>query len=388
MDCVGWGASVAAAPIYLDHQATTPCDPAVVEAMAPLWSDGFANPSSRSHRPGLEAAAQLTLARERLARCLAVPADAVVFTSGATEANNLAIKGLCEARLTRGRHIVTVATEHRAVLDPCRYLQSLGFELTVLPVQPDGLLDLHALAAALRPDTVLVSVMAANNEIGVLQPIADISALCRPQGIAVHVDGAQLVGHQRVEPLALGIDLLSLSGHKFYGPKGVGALLVAPGVELKPQLHGGGQEGGLRSGSVPLPLAVGLAEALERALADAPQRAERLAGLRDRLWQGLQPLEGVVLNGCLDQRLAHNLNVSVEGVDGARLHSALRRRLALSGGSACSSSSGEPSHVLLALGRSRQQAAASVRFGLGRANTAEQMDQALAWFTKQLQALR
>jgi cysteine desulfurase len=356
--------------------------------MAPLWSDGFANPSSRSHRPGLEAAAQLTLARERLARCLAVPADAVVFTSGATEANNLAIKGLCEARLTRGRHIVTVATEHRAVLDPCRYLQSLGFELTVLPVQPDGLLDLHALAAALRPDTVLVSVMAANNEIGVLQPIADISALCRPQGIAVHVDGAQLVGHQRVEPLALGIDLLSLSGHKFYGPKGVGALLVAPGVELKPQLHGGGQEGGLRSGSVPLPLAVGLAEALERALADASQRAERLAGLRDRLWQGLQPLEGVVLNGCLDQRLAHNLNVSVEGVDGARLHSALRRRLALSGGSACSSSSGEPSHVLLALGRSRQQAAASVRFGLGRANTAEQMDQALAWFTEQVQALR
>ena len=388
MDCIGWGASVAAAPIYLDHQATTPCDPAVVEAMAPLWSDGFANPSSRSHRPGLEAAAQLTLARERLARCLAVPADAVVFTSGATEANNLAIKGLCEARLTRGRHIVTVATEHRAVLDPCHYLQSLGFELTVLPVQPDGLLDLHALAAALRPDTVLVSVMAANNEIGVLQPIADISALCRPQGIAVHVDGAQLVGHQRVEPLALGIDLLSLSGHKFYGPKGVGALLVAPGVELKPQLHGGGQEGGLRSGSVPLPLAVGLAEGLERALADAPQRAHRLAGLRDRLWQGLQQLEGVVLNGCLDQRLAHNLNVSVEGVDGARLHSALRRRLALSGGSACSSSSGEPSHVLLALGRSRQQAAASVRFGLGRANTAEQMDQALAWFTEQVQALR
>ena len=388
MDCVGWGASVAAAPIYLDHQATTPCDPAVVEAMAPLWSDGFANPSSRSHRPGLEAAAQLTLARERLARCLAVPADAVVFTSGATEANNLAIKGLCEARLTRGRHIVTVATEHRAVLDPCRYLQSLGFELTVLPVQPDGLLDLHALAAALRPDTVLVSVMAANNEIGVLQPIADISALCRPQGIAVHVDGAQLVGHQRVEPLALGIDLLSLSGHKFYGPKGVGALLVAPGVELKPQLHGGGQEGGLRSGSVPLPLAVGLAEALERALADAPQRAERLAGLRDRLWQGLQSLGGVTLNGCLDRRLAHNLNVSVEGVDGARLHSALRRRLALSGGSACSSSSGEPSHVLLALGRSRQQAAASVRFGLGRVNTAEQMDQALAWFTEQVQALR
>ena len=270
---------MAAAPIYLDHQATTPCDPAVVQAMAPWWSDAFANPSSRSHRPGLEAAAQLTLARERLAQCLAVPAEAVVFTSGATEANNLAIKGLCEARLARGRHIVTVATEHRAVLDPCRYLQSLGFELTVLPVQPNGLLDLEVLAAALRPDTVLVSVMAANNEIGVLQPIAEIAALCRSQGIALHVDGAQLVGHQRLEPLALGIDLLSLSGHKFYGPKGVGALLVAPGLELRPQLHGGGQEGGLRSGSVPLPLAVGLAEALERALADAPERAQRLVCL-------------------------------------------------------------------------------------------------------------
>ena len=388
MHCVRWGASVAAAPIYLDHQATTPCDPAVVEAMAPWWSDGFANPSSRSHRPGLEAAAQLTLARERLARCLAVPADAVVFTSGATEANNLAIKGLCEARLTRGRHIVTVATEHRAVLDPCRYLQSLGFELTVLPVQPDGLLDLHALAAALRPDTVLVSVMAANNEIGVLQPISDISALCRPKGIAVHVDGAQLVGHQPLEPLALGIDLLSLSGHKLYGPKGIGALVVAPGVELKPQLHGGAQEGGLRSGSIPLPLVVGLAEALERSLADAPQRAQRLAVLRDRLRQGLESLGGVLINGCLDQRLAHNLNVTVEGVDGARLHSALRRRLALSGGSACSSLSGEPSHVLLALGRSRQQASASLRFGLGRSTTATEIDQALDWVTEQVQALR
>ena len=290
------GTSVAAAPIYLDHQATTPCDPAVVEAMAPWWSDAFANPSSRSHRPGLEAAAQLTFARERLACCLAVPAEAVVFTSGATEANNLAIKGLCEARLARGRHIVTVATEHRAVLDPCRYLQSLGFELTVLPVQPDGLLDVEALAAALRPDTVLVSVMAANNEIGVLQPIAEISALCRPQGIAVHVDGAQLVGHQRLEPLALGIDLLSLSGHKFYGPKGVGALVVAPGTKLKPQLHGGGQEGGLRSGSIALPLVVGLAEALERALADAPQRALRLAALRAH--PPLSLLPGRSLSAC------------------------------------------------------------------------------------------
>ena len=382
------GPPVAAASIYLDHQATTPCDPAVVAAMAPWWSEGFANPSSRSHRPGLEAAAQLGRSRQQLAAALAVPPESLVLTSGATEANNLAIKGLCEARLSRGRHLITVATEHRAVLDPCRYLERLGFGLTVLPVGTDGLLDPAQLEAAVRPDTVLVSVMAANNEIGVLQPLEAITAICRTRGIAVHVDAAQLVGHQRFEPLKLGIDLLSFSGHKFYGPKGVGALVVAPGVELMPQLHGGGQEGGLRSGSTPLPLVVGLAEALSRALADAPERAQRLGQLRQRLWAGLQVLGGVELNGSAEQRLAHNLNVSFEGVDGARLHSALRRRLAVSGGSACSSASGEPSHVLLALGRSREQAAASVRFGLGRFTTAEQIDQALAWISTQLQQLR
>ncbi len=382
------GPPVAAASIYLDHQATTPCDPEVVAAMAPWWSDGFANPSSRLHRPGLEAAAQLGCSREQLAAALAVPPEAVVLTSGATEANNLAIKGLCEARLGRGRHIVTVATEHRAVLDPCRYLERLGFALTVLPVASDGLLDLAQLEMALRVDTVLVSVMAANNEIGVLQPLEAIAAICRARGIAFHVDGAQLVGHRRFEPLELGIDLLSLSSHKFYGPKGVGALVVAPGVELMPQLHGGGQEGGLRSGSTPLPLVVGLAEALSRALADAPERAQRLGQLRDQLWQGLQSLGGVKLNGSANQRLAHNLNVSFEGVDGARLHSALRRRLAVSGGSACSSDSAEPSHVLLALGRSRQEAAASVRFGLGRSTTVEQIDHTLEWIHQQLQVLR
>ena len=379
---------MAAAVIYLDHQATTPCDPAVVAAMAPWWSEGFANPASRSHRPGLAAATQLDRSRGQLAAALAVPPEAVVFTSGATEANNLAIKGLCEARLARGRHIISVVTEHRAVLDPCRYLERLGFALTLLPVQGDGLLDPALLQAALRPDTVLVSVMAANNEIGVLQPIEAVTALCGPRGIAVHVDGAQLVGHRAIAPLSLGIDLLSLSGHKFYGPKGIGALVVAPGVELSPQLHGGSQEGGLRSGSVPLPLVVGLAEALERALADAPERQQRLGGLRDRLWAGLQAIGGVQLNGSAQQRLAHNLNVSVEGVDGPRLHSALRRRLAVSGGSACSSSSAEPSHVLRALGRSREQAAASVRFGLGRSTTAEEIDQAVAWITEQLQVLR
>jgi len=377
---------VAAAPIYLDHQASTPCDPAVVAAMAPWWTDHAANPSSRGHRPGLEAAAAVEAARGRLAAALAVPPDGVVFTSGATEADNLAIKGLAEARLDRGRHLVTVATEHRAVLDPCRYLERLGFALTVLPVQPDGLLDPDRLAAALRPDTVLVSVMAANNEIGVLQPLAAIGALCARHGVAFHCDGAQLVGHAPLRPLELGIDLLSLSGHKFGGPQGIGALVLAPGVTVAPQLHGGGQEGGRRSGTPPLPLIVGLAEALNRALADAPARGARLLALRERLRTGLEALGGVSLNGALSPRLAHNLNVTVAGVEGGALHRQLRRQLAVSGGSACSS--GEPSHVLQALGRSRAEAAASVRFGLGRATSEADIEAALAVFSRLLPALR
>ena len=377
---------MAAAPIYLDHQASTPCDPAVVAAMAPWWTEGAANPSSRGHRPGLAAAAAVEVARGRLAQALAVPPEGVVFTSGATEADNLAIKGLCEARLERGRHLVTVATEHRAVLEPCRYLERLGFGLTVLPVGPDGLLDPDRLAAALRPDTVLVSVMAANNEIGVLQPLAAIGALCVRHGVAFHCDGAQLVGQAPLRPLELGIDLLSLSGHKFGGPQGIGALVLAPGVTVAPQLHGGDQEGGRRSGTPPLPLIVGLAEALDRALADAPARGARLLRLRERLRLGLEALGGITVNGALDPRLPHNLNVTVQGVDGGRLHRELRRWLAVSGGSACSS--GAPSHVLQALGLSREAASASLRFGLGRGTSEADIDQALAVVSRLLPALR
>jgi cysteine desulfurase len=356
--------------------------------MAPYWSETFANPASRGHRPGLAAVAAVERARQQLAARFGVEPAALVFCSGATEANNLAIKGICEARLGRGRHIVTVATEHLAVLDPCRYLERLGFALTVLPVQADGLIDLQQLQAALRPDTQLLSVMAANNEIGVLQPLAQLGRICRSAGIVFHCDAAQLVGHQELRPQELGIDLLSLSAHKFYGPKGIGALVVAPGLELAPQLHGGGQEGGRRSGSLPTPLIVGMAAALELALADQQERQQKLLELRERLRLGLEALGGITVNGCLQQRLAHNLNVSVAGVEGGRLHSGLRRRLAVSGGSACSSASGEPSHVLLALGRSRAEAAASVRFGLGRGTDADQIDAALQWFSQQLADLR
>ncbi|MEB3348657.1 MAG: cysteine desulfurase family protein [Cyanobacteriota bacterium] len=372
---------------YLDHQATTPCDPAVVAAMAPWWSERFANPSSRLHRPALEAAAAVDLAREQVAAALGMAAEAVVFTSGATEANNLALKGVTEAAAARGgprRRIVTLASEHRAVLDPARWLERAGAPLTVLPVQANGLVDLEQLAAAITDDTLLVSVMAANNEIGVLQPLAAIAALCRARGALLHVDAAQAVGHIPLDMSALNLDLLSLSAHKLYGPKGVGALLVRPGVPLAAQLQGGGQERGLRAGTPPVPLLVGLAAALRLALADRDERALRLGTLRDQLWQGLQALGDVRRNGA--PGLAHNLNVTIGGVDGGRLHARLRRQLAVSSGSACSQ--GSPSHVLAALGRSRAEAAASIRFGLGRGTTAAEINTAIAAVSDAVAALR
>jgi cysteine desulfurase len=375
--------------IYLDHQATTPCEPAVVEAMAPWWNEQFANPASRSHRPGLLAAAAVEQARGQIAGGLGVPSSAVVFTSGATEANNLALKGLAEAELEAGgnrRHLLCLSTEHKAVLDPLRYLSRHGFALTELPVRPTGLVDLEQLTEHLRDDTLLVSVMAANNEIGVLQPIRAIAQLCRARGIRFHCDGAQAVGHIPLQPAELGIDLLSISGHKLYGPKGIGALVVAADVRLAPQLHGGSQERGLRAGSLPLPLIVGLAKALELALADQTVRTERLAALRDRLWQRLQTLGGIHRNGAASPRLAHNLSIWIEGVDSAGLQRALRPSLALSSGSACSS--GEPSHVLQALGLSRQQAATALRFGLGRRTSAADIETAAELVSAAITELR
>jgi cysteine desulfurase len=363
--------------IYLDHHATTPCEREVVEAMAPWWSEHCGNPASRLHRPGLEAAAAVELARSQIARALAAEPEALVFCSGATEANNLAIKGLAEAELRSGgarRRLICLSTEHRAVLDPLRYLAGHGFELICLKPQADGLVDLEVLEGALSDEVLLVSVMAANNEIGVLQPLGAIGALCRQRGIHFHCDAAQAVGHIPFQPAALGIDLLSFSAHKFYGPKGIGALLVRPGIKLAPQTHGGSQEHGLRAGTLPVPLIVGLAKALELALADQGERAERLGALRDVLWQRAQALGGVLRNGAMTPRLAHNLNICVEGVDGTALHRLLRRELAISSGSACSR--GEPSHVLQALGLSRQQAAASIRFGLGRSTTAAEIERA------------
>ncbi|MEB3276429.1 MAG: cysteine desulfurase family protein [Cyanobacteriota bacterium] len=367
---------------YLDHHATTPCDPAVVEAMAPWWSDQFANPANRLYRPALEAAAAVDQAAAVLRRGLGAAAKAqVVFTSGATEANNQALKGLAEAALLAGsarRRFVSVVTEHHAVLDVLRYLERHGFGLTLLPVDGQGLVEPAALAAALDPGAggpvLALSVMAANNEIGALAPLAQLAPLVRAAGALLHVDAAQAVGHMPLAMEALGIDLLSLSAHKCYGPKGIGALLIGPepaaaGLLPAPQLHGGSQQGGLRAGTLPVPLIVGLATALELALADREARAARLGALRDRLWAGLQRLERFSLNGPPPgpQRLPHNLNVTAAGIEGNRLHQQLRHQIAISSGSACSQ--GSPSHVLAALGRSRAEAAATLRFGLGRGTT-------------------
>ena len=374
---------------YLDHHATTPCAPSVVAAMAPWWSECWANPSSRLYRPALEAAAAVEHHRARLARLLGAAEARVVFTSGATEANNLALKGVAEAALAGSsprRRLVSVVTEHSAVLDPLRYLERHGFPLTLLPVQPDGLLDPIQLEAALGPDVLLVSVMAANNEIGVLQPIAQIAGLCERHGVLLHCDAAQATGHIPLAMDALGIDLLSISGHKLYGPVGSGALLVRKGVALAPQQLGGSQEEGLRAGTLAVPLIVGLSKAMELAHADREARAERLATLRDALRRGVETLGDVQLNGSLDQRLPHNLNITIGGVDGTALHQRLRRRIAVSSGSACSQ--GSPSHVLQALGRSRQEAAASIRFGLGRHTSEADIAEAIAAVQEAVQALR
>ncbi|NCJ05060.1 aminotransferase class V-fold PLP-dependent enzyme [Synechococcales cyanobacterium C] len=378
-------------PIYLDHQATTPVDPRVLEAMLPYFTDCPGNPSSLSHGYGWEASAAVKYAREQIASAIHAQPEALLFTSGATEANNLAIKGVAEAYFQKGRHLITVQTEHSAVLEPCRYLQSLGFEVTFLPVQPDGLLELSLLEQAIRPETILVSVMAANNEIGVLQPLSEIGAICHRHQVLFHTDAAQALTKVPLDVAAMQIDLMSLTAHKIYGPKGIGALYVRqrqPRVRLAPQVHGGGQERGWRSGTLATPQIVGFAKAVELGLAAAETEQPYLAQLRDQLWRQLRSQEGIHLNGHPTQRLAGCLNISVEGVDGQALLLALQPKVALSSGSACASGKTSPSHVLLALGREPALAAATLRFGLGRLNTPREIDQAAACAIAAIQALR
>jgi cysteine desulfurase len=365
-------------PIYLDCHATTPLDERVLEAMLPYFTQHFGNPASLSHAYGWEAEAAVKQARAILADAIQATPEEIVFTSGATEANNLAIKGVAEAYFSKGRHIITVETEHSAVLDPCRYLQTLGFEVTFLPVKKDGLIDLAKLEQALRPDTILVSVMAANNEIGVLQPLAEIGAMCRQHQALFHTDAAQALGKIPLDVEAMNIDLMSLTAHKIYGPKGIGALYVRrrnSRVQLAPQLHGGGHERGMRSGTLYTPQIVGLAKAVELGLEEQESESQRLLQLREHFWNALSPLGGIYLNGHPTQRLSGNLNISVEGVDGSALLLGLQPVVAVSSGAACSSATVAPSPVLLALGHSESLAYASIRFGIGRFNTTEEIDQ-------------
>ena len=363
-------------PIYLDCQATTPVDERVLEAMLPYFRESFGNPASIGHLYGWEAEAAVKLAREAIANAISATPEEIIFTSGATEANNLALKGVAEAYHSKGRHIVTVQTEHSAVLDPCAYLQSLGFEITYLPVKSDGLIDLKELETAIRPDTILVSVMAANNEIGVLQPIAEIGKICRDRQVLFHSDAAQAIGKIPLDVNAMQIDLMSLTAHKIYGAKGIGALYVRrrPRVSLAPQLHGGGHERGMRSGTLYTPQIVGFAKALEIAISSQDSEQQQALTLREHLWQRLSEIEGIILNGSRTQRLAGNLNVSFTGINGAALILALQPIVAVSSGSACSSAKTSPSHVLTALGHSKELAYASIRFGIGRFNTFDEIE--------------
>ena len=367
-------------PLYLDYHATTPVDPRVLAEMLPYFTECFGNPHSKQHAWGWEARDAAEKARAQVAALINASAAEIVFTSGATESNNLAIRGAMAARRDRGRHVITVATEHKSVLDVCTALGREGADVTVLGVASTGLIDLDVLRAALRPDTVLVSVMAANNEIGTLQPMAEIGALAHEYGALLHTDAAQAAGKVSLDVQAMHIDLLSLTGHKFYGPKGSGALFVRrmkPRLALPPQLLGGGQENGLRSGTLNVPGIVGLGRAAELCRMEMPDESSRLGALRDRLLDGLRRrIADVRVNGTLDRRLPHNLHVSFPGVEGERLLMALGD-LAVSTGSACSSGSQAPSHVLEAIGATTEDAGASVRFGLGRSTTIEDVDFAI-----------
>ncbi|MFB0935735.1 MAG: IscS subfamily cysteine desulfurase [Propionivibrio sp.] len=376
-------------PIYLDYSATTPVDPRVAEKMIPYLVEKFGNPASRSHSFGWEAEAAVEEAREEVARLVNADSKEIVWTSGATESNNLAIKGAANFYSGKGKHLITVKTEHKAVLDTCRELERQGFEVTYLDVQDNGLLDLDVFKAALRPDTILVSVMFVNNEIGVIQPIAEIGEICRDKGIIFHVDAAQATGKVAIDLSSLKVDLMSFSAHKTYGPKGIGALYIRrkPRVRLEAQMHGGGHERGFRSGTLPTHQIVGMGEAFRIAREEMAQENKRIGALRDRLLKGVSDIEHVYVNGDLEHRVPHNLNVSFAYVEGESMLMAIKD-LAVSSGSACTSASLEPSYVLRALGRDDELAHSSIRFTIGRFNTEEEIDFAIKLLHEKIGKLR
>jgi cysteine desulfurase len=378
-----------ARPIYLDYAATTPVDPRVVHAMVPYLYEQFGNPASRSHAYGWAAEEAVEIAREHVAALIGADSREIVWTSGATESNNLAIKGAARFHAGKGRHLITLKTEHKAVLDTMRELERDGFDVTYLDVLPDGLLDLDALAAAIRPDTILVSVMYVNNEIGVIQDIPTIGALCREKGIIFHVDAAQATGKMPIDMASLPVDLMSLASHKTYGPKGIGALYVRrkPRVRLEAQMHGGGHERGMRSGTLPTHQIVGMGEAFRLAREEMGKDIEHARRLQQKLLKGLSDIEQVFVNGHLEKRVPHNLNMSFNFVEGESLIMGIKG-IAVSSGSACTSASLEPSYVLRALGRSDELAHSSLRMTIGRFTKEEEIDYAVETIKKNVAHLR
>lgn len=376
-------------PIYLDYSATTPVDPRVAEKMIPYLCEHFGNPASRSHAYGWEAEKAVEEARGQVAALVNADPREIIWTSGATESDNLAIKGAAHFYQAKGRHLITVKTEHKAVLDTMRELEREGFSVTYLDVQENGLIDLEALKAALRPDTTLVSVMFVNNEIGVIQPIAEIGEICRERGILFHVDAAQATGKVEIDLEKLKVDLMSFSAHKTYGPKGIGALYVRrkPRVRLEAQMHGGGHERGLRSGTLATHQIVGMGEAYRLAKLEMVAENEKVRALRDRLLAGLTKIEATYVNGDQQHRVAHNLNISFAYVEGESLIMAVKD-IAVSSGSACTSASLEPSYVLRALGRSDELAHSSIRFTLGRFTTEEEVDYTIELLQQKIGKLR
>ncbi|NQZ24229.1 MAG: IscS subfamily cysteine desulfurase [Colwellia sp.] len=378
-------------PIYFDYSATTPVDKRVAEKMMQyMTTDGFyGNPASRSHKFGWQAEEAVDIARNQVADLLNADPREIVFTSGATESNNLAIKGAANFYNKKGKHIITCKTEHKAVLDTCRELERQGYEVTYLDPETNGLLDLNKLAAAMRDDTILVSIMHVNNEIGVIQDIAEIGEMCRARKIVFHVDAAQSVGKIEIDMQQLKVDLMSISAHKFYGPKGMGAMYVSrkPRIRLEAQMHGGGHERGMRSGTLPTHQIVGLGEACRIAKEELAQDRIHVTKMRDRLWAGLNDMEQVFINGDIENRYPGNLNVSFNFVEGESLIMALKD-LAVSSGSACTSASLEPSYVLRALGLNDEMAHSSIRFSFGRFTTSEEIDYAIALIKKSIGHLR
>lgn len=381
---------VSARPIYLDMQSTTPIDPRVADAMLPHLTTHYGNPHSRTHAYGWEAEKAVEQARMEIADLIGADAREIIFTSGATESNNMVVKGVAMFYKARKKHIITTQTEHKCVLDSCRWLQQRGFEVTYLPVGSDGLLDLEELENAMRPDTSLVSVMAVNNEIGVVQPLEKIGKLCREKKVFFHTDAAQMVGKLPMDVSEMNIDLMSISGHKIYGPKGIGALYLRrrPRVRIEPQMSGGGQERGLRSGTLATPLVVGMGEAARIAREEMDYDLQRVKGLGDRLYKGVMTrVPDVVLNGSKESRFPGNLNLSFAYVEGESLLMALKD-IAVSSGSACTSASLEPSYVLRALGVDDDMAHTSIRFGIGRFTTEQEVDYAIELAVKHVKRLR